>query len=233
MNKRHAHIIAYHGWGLTDSFWKKWNELLSNNIQFEAVSRGYTGKRIYADFNEDVTVKKIVFVHSFGLHWCPQHILSQTDHLVIFGGFLDFHPDSDTERKRSRFIVQQMLSRFVEKPDEVLKKFLKNTFWPDEPDEQLLNVDIDHEKLLEDLSAIQNEVQPQQILHEIPEISIVHGEDDKIVSNEKARSLYQSLRYRSQYFEIKQAGHALPYTHAKECYSLLKPIIEPEYFLNQ
>jgi len=231
MNKTAAHVIAYHGWGLSSEFWNKWIDLLSEDVRFDASDRGYSGSENVVRFDDKAASKQILFVHSFGLHWCPHEVLSNADHLVIFGGFLNFHPESEKKKKRSHFFVQQMLSRFVDKPGEVLNKFLENVFYPANPDEQLLIGDIDHDKLLADLTMIQHETQSVQILHEIPEITILHGESDKIVSNEKARKLYHNLRYRARYFELKNAGHALPYTQAEACYMFLKPFIEPEFFI--
>lgn len=231
MIKTDTHIIAYHGWGLSSDFWHKWESILSDEVRFDASNRGYSGEEKIIRFDNESVSKRILFVHSFGLHWCPHEILSEADHLVIFGGFLNFHPDNEKKKKRSHFFIQQMLSRFVDKPGEVLQKFLKNVFYPAEPDDQFLIDDIDHDKLLADLTMIQHETQSVQILHEIPEITILHGEKDKIVSNEKARKLYHELRYRAQYFELKHAGHALPFTQTEACYKFLKPFIEPEYFV--
>jgi len=230
MSIKDSHIIAYHGWGLSSEFWSKWDSVLSHAVKFEVSNRGYIGPDQIIRFDSESPSKRILFVHSFGLHWCPHDVLSMADHLVIFGGFLNFHPDSERQSKRSRFFVQQMLSRFVDEPEEVLQKFIKNVYYPNMPDNRFVQSDIDHDKLLADLSMIQHETQSIQILHEVPEITILHGEKDKIVSNTKARKLYHNLRYRSQYFEIKHAGHALPHTHADECYSFLKPLIEPEFF---
>lgn len=231
MNKTDAHIIAYHGWGLSSDFWSKWENIISDEVRFDASDRGYTGSEKIVRFDTGSASKRILFVHSFGLHWCPHDVLSDADHLVIFGGFLDFHPENEKKKKRSHFFIQQMLSRFVDKPREVLQKFLKNVFYPANPDQKFLVSDIVHDKLLADLTTIQHETQSAQILHEIPEITILHGEKDKIVPNEKARKLYHNLRYRAQYFELKNAGHALPYTQAEACYMFLKPFIEPEFFV--
>lgn len=204
--------------------------MFSEHVQFKAADRGYFEKPEPAGFSDKTDLRKVVFAHSFGLHWCPDEVLEKADHLVVFGGFLNFHPENEKQRKRSFLIVQQMLSHFVEKPKEVLRKFVENAFYPQKATRTDVNGDIDHEKLLTDLTRIQHDRLSEQFLHEIPEITIIHGENDKIVSNQKGRELYQKLRYRSQYFEIKKAGHAVPATHCKKCYALLKPFIEPKYF---
>jgi len=227
-----SEIVAYHGWGFQNKFWDAWNDLFSEHVNFKAADRGYYENPEQFGFSGEAVERKIVFAHSFGLHWCPDEILKGADHLVIFGGFLDFHPENEKQRKRSFLIVQQMLSHFVEKPHEVLQKFVENVFYPQKPERIDLRHKIDHEILLSDLTRIQHQRISEQLLHQIPEISIIHGENDKIVSNQKGRELYQKLRYRSQYFEIKKAGHAVPFTHYKKCYALLKPFIEPRYFPN-
>ncbi|MEX2368365.1 MAG: alpha/beta hydrolase [Balneolaceae bacterium] len=163
---------------------------------------------------------KIVMLHSFGLHWCPPDLISEADHLIIFSGFVDFHPVEDDAKRRSKLILQQMMGRFIEEPEETLLKFYENLFYPesrawDPP------VRMNHERLLEDLNRINNPRTSLESLRKIPSITLLHGEMDTIVSNKNARNLFHSLRFQCQYFEIKQAGHALPYTHARQCSKLI------------
>ncbi|MEX0770786.1 MAG: alpha/beta hydrolase [Balneolaceae bacterium] len=219
MSNIEIEIIAFHGWGLSGDFWAPWQKLIPPSIELRCANRGYFGKSSMEKFRQAKS-HKIVMLHSFGLHWCPPDLISEADHLIIFSGFVDFHPVEDDAKRRSKLILQQMMGRFIEEPEETLLKFYENLFYPesrawDPP------VRMNHERLLEDLNRINNPRTSLESLRKIPSITLLHGEMDTIVSNKNARNLFHSLRFQCQYFEIKQAGHALPYTHARQCSKLI------------
>ncbi|MEX0993989.1 MAG: alpha/beta hydrolase [Balneolaceae bacterium] len=217
-------IIAFHGWGLSDKFWNPWKKFIPSTISFKCANRGYFKQALSKKFQEKNS-QKIVLIHSFGLHWCPVNLLRDADHLIIISGFLDFHPEEEGERRRSKLILQQMMGRFIEKPEDTLMKFYDNMYFPetcpwDPP------TDLNHERLLEDLNRINDHRISLQLLQNIPSILLLHGEMDTIVSNNHARKLYHYLRFQSQYFEIKQGGHALPNTHPRQCFQLILPKLQ-------
>jgi hypothetical protein len=41
LEQRTIEILAYHGWGMTHDFWKKWPEILPDHVTFKASDRGY------------------------------------------------------------------------------------------------------------------------------------------------------------------------------------------------
>lgn len=224
MNKQPVQVIAYHGWGFDASFWKPLQSQLKSKVQFTAADRGYFSKEKDPEFTPDESSTKIVLTHSFGLHWCPDKVLEQADHLMVLGGFLNFHPSLENENKRSKLVIRQMLSQFVESPETVLEQFYKSSFHPQqntwEPPESL-----HHDLLLSDLSNIQQDSQPQQRIFDVDALTILHGSDDLIVPRQTARDMYHSLRYRSQYFEIMNAGHAFPVTHIEKCAEIFNTVI--------
>lgn len=224
MNKKPVQVIAYHGWGFDNSFWKPLQSQLKPNVLFKAADRGYFSNDISPDFETEEPATKVVFTHSFGLHWCPDNVLEQADHLMIFGGFMNFHPAPENENKRSKLVIRQMLSQFVESPAIVLEQFYKNSFHPQIPAWQPPD-SLHHDLLLSDLSNIQQDSQPQQRIFDVDALTILHGSDDLIVPRETARDMFHSLRYRSQYFEIMQAGHAFPVTHIEKCAEIFNTVI--------
>ncbi|MEX2600718.1 MAG: alpha/beta hydrolase [Balneolaceae bacterium] len=216
-------ILACHGWGLQPSFWDRLSRELPEQVQFTGLNRGYFGKPTSRSFGKG-TRKKMLMTHSFGLLWCPEELLEAADHLIIFSGFLHFHPGGAEAEKRSRMVVRQMMGRFIEKPDEVLHKFYETLFYPSE---RALSppVSVDHDLLLDDLNRIQHDRISIERFRSIPAFTIFHGGEDAVVPNELGRELYQRLAGRSRYYEVKQAGHALPFTHSEVCMNFLKPII--------
>ncbi|MEX0906384.1 MAG: alpha/beta hydrolase [Balneolaceae bacterium] len=223
MDKKSVHIIAYHGWGFDASFWNPLQDCFNSNTRFDAAERGYFSKKKEPSFDSDRTIN-VVLTHSFGLHWCPDEILNQADHLMILGGFLNFHPSKEEENKRSKLLLRQMLTQFVDSPETVLEQFYKNSFHPS-PSVLESPKNLKHDLLLSDLSCIQQDSQPQQRIFDVNTVTILHGSDDLIVPRKAARDMFHSLRYRSQYFEIMKAGHAFPVTHIEKCAEIINTVM--------
>src|SRR5690625_8030952 len=118
-------LLTFHGWGFSSDIWQSWQSYLDPSLRVRHADRGYFGGGYMPQFEEDES-HKVILTHSFGLHWCPQSLIEQADHLVISSGFLSFHPDRELAGRRSRLLLQQMMSRFVEKPAEVLDQFYHN-----------------------------------------------------------------------------------------------------------
>lgn len=217
-------IIAYHGWGFGADFWQGWGQSLSDIGQFGAVDRGY--------FNDphQVTVSQqgnpVVFVtHSLGLHMIEESLFDEVDLLIVIGGFLHFHPYAAQYKRRSRFVLQEMINDFEVHPKETLHKFYENCYAPQDPPEDDIT-DINHQLLLDDLNALQISERNPETLQKADRICIFHGSKDHIVPNKKGRQIYNQCQQKARYFELKDAGHALPKTHHEQCMEFIIPEIE-------
>lgn len=217
-------FIAFHGWGFDDQFWHPWADFLSDYGTFQTYDRGY--------FNDPKEVEMlagpvstVLITHSFGLHWIEEALLNQADLLVITDGFLYFHPYAAQYRRRSRLILQEMINALEDNPEKVLSDFYEKCFKPQDPPEYNLD-DINHQLLLDDLRKLQNSEIDALELKKAEKICILHGSKDHVVPNKKGRQIYTQLQAKAQYFEIKGAGHALPFTHYKQCLEFVAPEIE-------
>ena len=101
MIEKKYQVIAYHGWGFNPSIWQPLQAELEPFVRFEAADRGYFSDSVSPSWDQSSEFEKLLLVHSYGLHWCDQEVLRQADHLVIIGGFLNFHPN--TEAKEAIF----------------------------------------------------------------------------------------------------------------------------------
>jgi fermentation-respiration switch protein FrsA (DUF1100 family) len=118
-----------------------------------------------------------------------------------------------------------MINNFEVKPEKVLNKFYQNCYAPQPfPGREIEK--INHQLLLEDLRELQNSEIDSQQLKKVGKICILHGADDHIVPKKKGREIYTQLNENLRYFEIKEAGHALPYTHHQQCLDFIIPEIE-------
>lgn len=224
MNKSDIHAIAFHGWGLDSSFWNPLEKRLSHFLNLQKVDRGYFLNSSNATFSDEPIKNRIIFAHSLSLHLCPENVLSEADHLIIFSGFLRFYPESKKQSKRKKLQVRQWITQLVDQPQEVLQEYYDLAFYPDEPHIPA-RTEMDHDKLLSDLTMLDRDKNNLQSFFEVPRITILHGADDKIVSQERAREMYHSLRFNSQYFEILHAGHALAHTHADKCADIIETVL--------
>lgn len=219
-----AEVIAYHGWGFDAGCWDVWKPYLSGEISFSAFDRGYFSAARDPVFSQG-DHRRILFAHSFGLRLCSREALNQADLLVIFGGFISFHPRAAQFKRRSRLVLRQMIDRFKEEPHQVLEAFYQNVFYPQEgwnPPEKALNEVL----LLDDLKKLNEREIALERLNKIPKICILHGFRDSIVPCTKGRELYDELQPNSKYLEVKKAGHALPFTHTEQCWSFIEPEIK-------
>lgn len=225
-------IMAYHGWGFDQTCWQAWKDRLAQSgIRLTLFDRGYFHTPVspaFGDQGQDDRqghrVQRMVWTHSFGLHLCPIAHLQQADLLVIFSGFQDFHPAPESLRRRSQQMLDRMLQQFRQQPQTVLQNFKSKCYQPQSwhGDEHLA---ANLELLAADLEHLGSSVLAIDRLQEIPQVLILHGTADRIVSPQKGRAWAEKLPSNSQYFEIEGAGHALPFTHVSHCWSLIQPFM--------
>jgi pimeloyl-ACP methyl ester carboxylesterase len=220
-------VLTWHGWGLDAESWSSLQKMISSNhINWMNMDRGYFGAPQAPEFIDQNTTK-IIITHSLGLHLCSDEIISKADYLIIFSGFLDFHPGAARARKRSRRILNKMISRFQGEPYKVLKAFYRNVFHPQKLppfSEKAIN----HSVLLNDLKRLNNSKRLLPIVKGSADILIFHGAEDAIVPKRKGQCLYEELSNQAQYFEIENSGHALPITHAKKCWQIIQSeVLQP------
>ena len=225
MRETKAEIIAVHGWGFDSSCWATWKDILDNSYSIDFFERGYLGKSKRTPFFSSLQGPKIIFTHSFGLHLCPVSLFSETDLLVIFNGFVEFHPVAAQYRRRSKLVVRQMLNALEEQPEKVLHNFYKNTFHPmaySRPQKPIT----DKKLLIKDLQNLDTQTFDIRVLKSVNKICILHGSKDAIVPYRKGRELHGLFPGRAKYLEVKDAGHALPFTHAHQCRQFVEPEIK-------
>lgn len=218
----HAEVIAYHGWGFAASYWQGWeSRLRQQGYRLQRFDRGYFGEAVQPRFAaSDLT--KVIFVHSYGLHLCPVEQLQQANVLVIFSSFCEFHPDRPSLRKRSQQVLQQMMYQFEQNSEFVLTNFQTKCYHP-EPWNGTIPESLNCNLLLQDLTALNRATIDLALLQPLPQIVILHGLQDRIVSSSKGQELAQQLP-QSHYCEIESAGHALPFTHLDACWSILQSV---------
>ena len=117
-------------------------------------------------------------------------------------------------------MLSQMMTQFEAHPQSVLETFRTKCHHP-VPWERSSDFGkaLNPELLLHDLKDLDICLLDVAPLKKIPKVLILHGVQDRIVSVEKGRELSAHLPDNSQYIEIEQAGHGLPFTHIDACWS--------------
>ncbi len=225
-NNGDIEILMFPGWGFNADSWKIWDAFLEPDYKLKKFEPGYFGSERRVKFSGLHNRLNVIFAHSFGLHQCSPEQLRRADLLVIFSGFIHFHPRAKQYRRRSRLVVHQMINKLEEYPRKVLEDFMDNCYHPEPADPSIPKNSINKQRLLSDLKCLNSEQLNVELLNYIPSICILHGREDAIVPNKKGRELYESISVQGHYYEIHQAGHALPFTHTQMCWSFIKPIIE-------
>lgn len=213
-------VIAIHGWAFDRNCWKGWRDLLPANTDFSCYDRGYFSHPFSTGFNGNRR-RRILLLHSFGLHICDRELLESADLVAVFGGFRMFHPVTAQFRRRSRLILQRMKQKLPEQPDVVLNEFWRNTYYPVEPP-RIDHVNQNVGLLLEDLELLGRSELDIKCIGIAKKFCILHGSKDRIVPKAKGRELFNLLYDRASYLEVKNAGHALPMTHSDQCWSFIK-----------
>ncbi|NGP86981.1 alpha/beta fold hydrolase [Fodinibius halophilus] len=217
-------FIALHGWGFDRHIWDHWETELSKYGNFQTYDRGYFDNP--QEIKVDNSGGPVVLIsHSFGLHWITKNLLEAADLLIITGGFLYFHPYAAQYKRRSRLIVQEMVNELEINPEKVLQRFYDNCFSPLEA-EEIAYEELNLQLLLEDLQRLQDSRLDAEILKKVGKVCILHGSQDQIVPYKKGRQIYNQLQQYAQYFELKNAGHALPKTHHRQCLEFVTPEIQ-------
>jgi pimeloyl-[acyl-carrier protein] methyl ester esterase len=214
-----SRIIAYHGWGFDRTCWQGWADRFEQaGIEFRAIDRGYFGAEIGGE-----TSSRVIFVHSYGLHLCPIAELLQANLLVIFSSFQTFHPQKESAKRRSQQILQQMLMQLENNPKLVLDNFRQKC---DAPSVQSPVICPNLDRLARDLQDLGTCAIDLTLLANLPQVLVFHGSGDRIVPVQKGQQLSKALSGNSQYFEIENAGHALPFTHLEPCWSVVRQAVQ-------
>ena len=214
-------IIAYHGWGFNRACWQPWKDLFAQQGEDLLMSdRGYFISSSLPITSLTTDHRTVVLAHSYGLHLCPVEQLQRADLLILFSSFLSFHPQLQSKRRRSHSMLSQMMTQFEANPQSVLETFKTKCYhpvlWERSAD---FSKALNSELLLHDLKDLDICSSDISLLKKIPKVLILHGVQDRIVSVEKGRELFEHLPDNSQYIEIEQAGHGLPFTHTDACWS--------------
>lgn len=214
-------IHAYHGWGFNGNFWDNLKAKFPKTILFKAANRGYFDQQFEPIFSSESLIK-IIFTHSYGLHWCSQEKIRECDFLVIFNGFNDFLSTDCFERKKDLKVLNRMHARFQKNPYAVLNEFYKHCFFPHFSTITCPN-NLDKELLENDLLELRKTkfIYPKE---SNIKIIVVSGLEDQIIAMQKTIGLIEHLGV-TESMVYQGYGHAIPFTNSLNCWSYLSMVL--------
>lgn len=223
--ERTVEVHAYHGWGMNGDFWAPLISVLPDHVFLKPADRGYFGGEFEPEFSEKAQ-SKVLFLHSYGVHWCPIEKLEQADTIVILNGFDSFHPLTNPAKSRSKKILKGMQSGFKANPDRVLETFYKNCF--DGKEFEMPNLSWKNRSLLsKDLAAL-HKTKLKLNKRTVANWIIIDSTSDRIVPGARGVELV-SLTGSDKYYSMKGSDHAFPVSNPQECTMILSkalPIFE-------
>lgn len=223
--EREVEVHAYHGWGFDAHFWNPIKSKLSEHILLKRADRGFFGGEFIPEFDEESKIK-VLFLHSFGVHWCPPEKKEQADIVVILNGFNTFHPNENPSKARSKKVLKGMVNYFKKDPDTVLKAFYKNCFGSFEVIEPNLSWK-NRSLLLKDLNAL-NKTKLKLTNQTKADWLVIDSSKDRIVPENRGQELLAFLGA-DKYHKYEGGVHAFPATNPVECIKIISdafPIFE-------
>ena len=211
-------ILAYHGWAGYSGIWDRWSKHIDDRVSIASYNRGYFGNPEQVGFTHGST-HKIIFAHSYGLHFVPEDQLDECDLLVVFCSFQGFHFGSDTEKERSRRALLSMILKFPKEPHRVLADFWAGMHHP-ESNSQWGRAKINNEELL--LSDLQ-ELGASQLTYAMDKKWLcIEGGQDNIVYGSRLDELKELFGTNVKHMVFHNAGHAVPLTKFRDSWSYIK-----------
>ncbi|MEB3242054.1 MAG: alpha/beta hydrolase [Cyanobacteriota bacterium] len=216
-------VIAMHGWVGDSSQWRPWREA--------ATALGWSwcsGERGYGDL-PPVTPRwqpagrRLVIVHSLGLHLLPAEVLATADAVVLLASFGRFVPPGRAGRSLKAALAG--MAAALADPHEaraMLRRFLVEAAAPD-PIEAMPPGPADAalsasglERLRADLALLErSEGVPEPFPRQAPTLVVEAGADRVVVP--AARALLREELPGAAVIELANAGHAL----------LTAPVLDP------
>lgn len=223
--EKQIEILAYHGWGYDEAFWTPLKKLFSEHIKLQAASRGYFGDPKLVHFEHEHS-NKVIFAHSYGLHWVPKETLNQADALFMFASFHKFIPDNPEQKKYVMKVLDAMINKIEHQPYTLLDEFWKKSQKPEF---------VKMERVIRDIKMLKEDL--EHLFHtdiSIPDITnkkivMLEAADDEIFVNSHMKEFLEHHKTRIKYKMMDGLGHAFPLTNPEETYSIITkamPIFE-------
>jgi len=214
-----AEITAFHGWGLNAGLWKPWKKMLPSHIALHTADRGYFSepKNVRFELKDSI---KILFLHSYGLHWCPQDLIEKAEVIVIFTSFVQYF--ADEKNRLVEYTVKKRRNGFKADPTGWYTTFMELCGAPEKPNYIQNNMDV--ELMSKDLGHLHRN-RFRCSLKKDKKVILLEAERDMILPDSRKNEMEKVFGNLFHYYCLDEAGHLLPKTNCAQCYSILNNLL--------
>ena len=217
-------IISQHGWAFDSSFWTELKNIcIKNNWIWKDNERGYFNKKSVSPKwvnNNSLNKKKVIMVHSLGIHLIDKNILLNASHAIFINSFYNFIPDNK-DRKLIARTLEIMKKKLNNKEIKLmLNEFYKNSFFP-------IEINLNYQKnisnkfenanislLKKDFNKLNiNGKPPHLFVSKDCKVLIIKSINDRILNHNSSESFIELMIKRQiqkpEILELENQGHII------------------------
>lgn len=207
-------LIAMHGWAGDQRGWAPFAAAAAaQGWSWRSGERGYGG--LTAEMpGWEPTGRRVVVVHSLGLHLLPAELLAQADGVILLASFGRFVPEGAPARKLRTALAAMAHALAGDGADAMLREFLIQAAAPSPADSTSLGIGdqpvsaAGRTRLLLDLELLANTGGLPQAFPVAARVLIVEAGQDRIVVPEARQELRDALPD-ADLLHLAAAGHCL------------------------
>tara|TARA_Y100000589_G_scaffold18681_1_gene15480 strand:- start:615 stop:1316 length:702 start_codon:yes stop_codon:yes gene_type:complete len=215
-------IISQHGWAFDSSLWTELRKIyIDSSWIWQDSERGYFNRALVSPkwINNSHNQKKVIIIHSLGIHLIDKNILLNASHAIFINSFYNFIP-KNKDRKLIVRALEKMNNKFNNLEIKfMLNEFYKNSFLPNKIDlnyKKAISIKFDNANisyLKNDFKKLSIQDKPPLLLSKNCNVLIIKSSDDLIL-NHNSSTIFTELMSKTQtkkptIIEVENQGHII------------------------
>ena len=215
-------IISQHGWAFDSSLWTELRKIyIDSSWIWQDSERGYFNRALVSPkwINNSHNQKKVIIIHSLGIHLIDKNILLNASHAIFINSFYNFIP-KNKDRKLIVRALEKMNNKFNNLEIKfMLNEFYKNSFLPNKIDlnyKKAISIKFDNANisyLKNDFKKLSIQDKPPLLVSKNCNVLIIKSSDDLIL-NHNSSTIFTELMSKTQtkkptIIEVENQGHII------------------------
>ena len=215
-------IISQHGWAFDSSLWTELRKIyIDSSWIWQDSERGYFNRALVSPkwINNSHNQKKVIIIHSLGIHLIDKNILLNASHAIFINSFYNFIPNHN-DRKLITKSLERMQKKLNNKEIKtMLNEFYKNSFFPNNIDmnfKRIREIKFDNINILRlksDFQKLYTISNPPILVSKDCSILIIKSMNDRILSHNSSLSFIELMNKtqikKPRIIEIEDQGHII------------------------
>ena len=215
-------IISQHGWAFDSTLWTELRKIyIDSSWIWQDSERGYFNRALVSPkwINNSHNQKKVIIIHSLGIHLIDKNILLNASHAIFINSFYNFIP-KNKDRKLIVRALEKMNNKFNNLEIKfMLNEFYKNSFLPNKIDlnyKKAISIKFDNaniSNLKNDFKKLSIQDKPPLLVSKNCNVLIIKSSDDLIL-NHNSSTIFTELMSKTQtkkptIIEVENQGHII------------------------